>query len=168
MTRLIIDYFLVIHCIILFAVAKWRRTPNEFVFGKADHPFLKEVWKATKSDEEHDKKCDFPTVSRLMSRDEGCFKLSRWVCQHASEWADEADFKSQVKTFLEENSKEDDDSQAKAKAKYERLEAKIANLAWWKDVKAEGFPASSTVFHFFPEMSCFIMAGKNLHEGIFT
>ena len=125
---------------------------NKFVFHDAENALFKEICKELNGDDnsKYAPKPDIPGVARLLHDPENHFKLSRWVYKHASEWADEADYKAEIKTFLEDNSDDDDEAQAMAGRKYERLEAKIANLAWWKDIKTEGFPASSTVYHFHP------------------
>ena len=41
-------------------------------------------------------KPDMPGVARLLHDRENQFKLSRWVCKHASEWADEADYRAET------------------------------------------------------------------------
>lgn len=51
--------------------------------------------------------------------------------------------------------------------KYDRLEAKIANLAWWKEVskKEKDFPSSPVVYHFNPAV--FLEQMRRVEENIY-
>ena len=108
-----------------------------------------------------------PGISRLMHDTANHFKLSRWVYKHASEWGGEADYKKQVKDFLENGAQDSEEAKEMARRKYDRLEAKIANLSWWPEVssKVKGFPSSPVVHHFNP--AAFLEQMRRVEGGLF-
>ncbi|HLW06275.1 MAG TPA: M23 family metallopeptidase, partial [Marinilabiliaceae bacterium] len=105
--------------------------------------------------------------SRLMHDTENHLKLSRWVYKHASEWGGEADYKKQVKDFLDNGAQDSEDAKEMARRKYDRLEAKIANLSWWPEVskKVKDFPSSPVVYHFNP--AAFLEQLRRVEGGLF-
>lgn len=127
---------------------------DQFIFHEDNNPLFKALCEELNGDtkDKNAPKPDVPGVSRLMHDTANHLKLSRWVYKHASEWGGEADYKKQVKDFLENGAQDSEDAKEMARRKYDRLEAKIANLSWWQEVssKVNGFPASPVVHHFNP------------------
>lgn len=127
---------------------------DQFIFHEDNNPLFKALCEELNGDknEKNAPKPDVPGISRLMHDTENHLKLSRWVYKHASEWGGEADYKKQVKDFLDNGAQDSEDAKEMARRKYDRLEAKIANLSWWPEVssKVKGFPSSPVVYHFNP------------------
>ncbi len=127
---------------------------DQFIFQEDNNPLFKAICEELNGDtkDKHAPKPDVPGISRLMHDIANHLKLSRWVYKHASEWGGEADYKKQVKDFLENGAQDSEDAKEMARRKYDRLEAKIANLSWWPEVssKVKGFPSSAVVHHFNP------------------
>src|SRR5690554_3642517 len=127
---------------------------DQFIFHENNNPLFKALCEELNGDknEKNAPKPDVPGISRLMHDTENHLKLSRWVYKHASEWEGEADYKKQVKDFLDNGAQDSEDAKEMARRKYDRLEAKIANLSWWPEVssKVKGFPSSPVVHHFNP------------------
>ena len=127
---------------------------DQFIFQEDNNPLFKAICEELNGDtkDKHAPKPDVPGISRLMHDIANHLKLSRWVYKHASEWGGEADYKKQVKDFLENGAQDSEHAKERARRKYDRLEAKIANLSWWPEVssKVKGFPSSAVVHHFNP------------------
>lgn len=141
---------------------------DQFIFHEDNNPLFKalcEELNGAKNDKNAPKP-DVPGVSRLMHDTANHLKLSRWVYKHASEWGGEADYKKQVKDFLENGAQDSEDAKEMARRKYDRLEAKIANLSWWSEVssKVKGFPSSPVVYHFNP--AAFLEQMRRVEGGI--
>lgn len=142
---------------------------DQFIFHEDNNPLFKALCEELNGDtkDKNAPKPDVPGVSRLMHDTANHFKLSRWVYKHASEWGGEADYKKQVKDFLENGAQDSEDAKEMARRKYDRLEAKIANLSWWKEVskKVKDFPSSPVVYHFNP--AAFLEQMRRVEENIY-
>lgn len=141
---------------------------DQFIFHEDNNPLFKALCEELNGDtkDKNGPKPDVPGISRLMHDAANHLKLSRWVYKHASEWGGEADYKKQVKDFLENGAQDSEDAKEMARRKYDRLEAKIANLSWWPEVssKVKGFPSSAVVHHFNP--AAFLEQMRRVEGGL--
>ena len=85
---------------------------DQFIFHEDNNPLFKALCEELNGDtkDKNAPKPDVPGISRLMHDTANHFKLSRWVYKHASEWGGEADYKKQVKDFLENGAQDSEEA----------------------------------------------------------